>query len=53
MEMTLDNSDNVLPVNYNEVTVARKIFRSGESEFAINRTRVRMKDITNCLVVRV
>lgn len=45
VEMTLDNTDNILPVEYNEVTVARKIFRSGESEFSLNKSRVRMKDI--------
>ncbi len=45
VEMTLDNSDNILPLDYNEVMVARKVFRSGESEFILNKSRVRMKDI--------
>jgi len=46
VEMTVDNSDHNLPVDYSEVTVGRKVFRSGESEFYINKSRVRMKDIT-------
>ncbi len=45
-EITVDNHDHVLPVDYNEVTVERKSFRSGESEFTLNKARVRMKDIT-------
>lgn len=45
VEMTLDNSDQLLPVDYNEICIGRKIFRSGESEFYLNRNRVRMKDI--------
>lgn len=47
VEMTMDNSTNILPVDYSEVMVARKIFRSGESEFTLNKSRVRMKDIGN------
>ncbi|MDD4802048.1 MAG: chromosome segregation protein SMC [Syntrophomonas sp.] len=43
--MTIDNSDGSLPLEYNEVSVTRKIFRSGESEFYLNKSRVRMKDI--------
>lgn len=45
--MTVDNSDGSLPLEYGEVTVSRKIFRSGESEFYINKSKVRMKDIVN------
>jgi len=45
VEMTLENSDGLLPVAYHEVTVSRKAFRNGESEFYLNKTRVRMKDI--------
>lgn len=43
--MTVDNSEGLLPLEYNEVTVSRKVFRSGESEFSLNKIRVRMKDI--------
>ncbi|HBQ26961.1 MAG TPA: chromosome segregation protein SMC [Syntrophomonas sp.] len=47
VEMLLDNSDQILPLDYNEITLARKVFRSGESEFYINKSRVRMKDISD------
>ena len=47
VEMLLDNSDQILPLDYSEITMARKVFRSGESEFYINKSRVRMKDIND------
>lgn len=43
--ITLDNSDHKLPVDYNEVTVARRVYRSGESEYLINGTVTRLKDV--------
>ncbi len=43
--ITLDNSDHALPIDYEEVTVARRLYRSGESEYLINGTAVRMRDI--------
>ncbi len=43
--ITLDNADHALPVDYEEVTVARRLYRSGESEYLINGTQVRMRDI--------
>ncbi|MBE6062167.1 MAG: chromosome segregation protein SMC [Clostridium butyricum] len=48
--LTLDNSDEQLATEYNEVTVARRIFRSGESEYLINNIKCRLKDITNLFV---
>jgi len=47
VEMLLDNSDQMLPLDYSELTMARKVFRNGESEFYINKSRVRMKDISD------
>ncbi|GAB2561621.1 chromosome segregation protein SMC [Gracilibacillus alcaliphilus] len=44
--LTLDNSDNRLPVDYQEVSVTRRVYRSGESEFLINKQPCRLKDIT-------
>ena len=44
--ITLDNSDHALPVDYNEVTVSRRVFRSGESEYKINGHSCRLKDVT-------
>lgn len=43
--ITLDNSDHQLAVDYEEVTVARRIYRSGESEYLINGTICRLKDV--------
>ena len=43
--ITLNNADHKLPVDYEEVTVTRKLYRSGESEYLINGTACRLKDI--------
>ncbi len=43
--ITLDNSDKQLPIDYEEVTVARRLYRSGESEYLINGTLCRLKDV--------
>ena len=43
--ITLDNSDHKLPVDFNEVTVTRRLYRSGESEYLINGSACRLKDI--------
>jgi len=43
--ITLDNSDKMLPVDFTEVTVSRRMYRSGESEYYLNKTQCRLKDI--------
>lgn len=43
--LLMDNSDHSLPLDFTEVSVARRIYRSGESEFYINQTPARLKDI--------
>jgi chromosome segregation protein len=43
--ITLDNADHELPVEYGEVTVSRRVYRSGESEYRLNGTTCRLKDI--------
>lgn len=47
VSLTLDNSDNSLETEYSEVTVTRRIFRSGETEYLINNQKCRLKDINN------
>ena len=43
--ITLDNSDHQLAIDYDEVTVSRRLYRSGESEYMINGSACRLKDI--------
>lgn len=43
--ITLDNSDGQLPIDFKEVTVTRKLYRSGESEYLINGSTCRLKDV--------
>lgn len=44
--ITMDNSDHQLAIDYDEVTVARRIYRSGESEYLINGSACRLKDVS-------
>ena len=43
--LTIDNTSHVLPLEEEEVTISRKLFRSGDSEYRINHNLVRLKDI--------
>ncbi|MFS8630418.1 MAG: AAA family ATPase, partial [Bacillales bacterium] len=45
--LNLDNEDQFLPVDYQEVNVTRRVFRSGESEFLINKQPCRLRDIVD------
>mgnify|MGYP002508829622 CR=1 FL=1 len=45
VSLIIDNSDKKLPVDFEEVVVTRRLFRSGESEYFINRKAVRLRDI--------
>jgi len=45
--LTIENNKGILPTEYSEVTISRRIFRSGESEYLLNRNLCRLKDITN------
>lgn len=46
VSLTLDNEDHTLPLDFNEVTVTRRVHRSGDSEYLINKQSCRLKDIT-------
>ena len=43
--LTIDNSDRLLPLDFDEVTITRRATRAGESEYFINRARVRLRDL--------
>lgn len=45
VSLTIDNAEGILPIEYSEITVTRRYYRSGESEFYINKKQVRLKDV--------
>ncbi len=45
VSLVLDNSEHIFPVDYEEITVTRRVYRSGEGEYFINRNGCRLKDI--------
>ena len=47
VSLTFDNTKNVLPTDYTTVTITRKLYRSGESEYRLNDVQCRLKDITD------
>lgn len=47
--LVFDNEDRSLPIDFNEVSIKRMAFRTGENEYYINNERVRLKDITELL----
>ena len=47
--LTIDNSDGALPIDYAEVTISRLLFRSGQSEYAINGDQCRLLDVAELL----
>jgi chromosome segregation protein len=47
VSLTIQNSKGILPTDYSEVVITRRIFRSGESEYLLNKNICRLKDITN------
>jgi chromosome segregation protein len=49
VSLTIDNSDGALPIDYSEVTISRLLFRSGQSEYAINGDQCRLLDIAELL----
>lgn len=49
VSLTIDNSAGLLPIEFSEVTITRTLFRTGESEYAINRSPCRLLDIQELL----
>ncbi len=47
VSLTVDNEDRFLPLDFSEITVTRRIFRDGASEYLLNKTACRLKDITD------
>lgn len=47
VSLTFDNSDNYINIPYNEITVKRRVYRTGENEYFINNEKCRLKDITD------
>ncbi|MGD8237207.1 MAG: chromosome segregation protein SMC [Armatimonadota bacterium] len=45
VSLTVDNSDGSLPIDFSEVTVSRRIFRSGDTEYRLNKAKCRLRDI--------
>ncbi len=50
VSITLDNSSKWLPIDFNDVTITRRAYRSGESEYLINKSRVRLRDVVDLLL---
>ena len=50
VSLTLSNEEKWLPIEYDEVTISRRLYRSGESEYLINKNPVRLKDVSELLM---
>ena len=50
VELIFDNSDHFLPVPYTEISIKRRVYRSGENEYYINGEKCRLKDVNNLLM---
>lgn len=47
VSLTINNTKNILPTEYSQVTITRRLYRSGDSEYLLNGVTCRLKDITN------
>ncbi len=50
VSLTIDNADRGMPIEYNEVTLTRRLYRTGESEYLLNKTLCRLKDIQDLIL---
>jgi chromosome segregation protein len=47
VSLTINNTKNILPTEYSQITITRRLYRTGESEYLLNGVSCRLKDITN------
>jgi chromosome segregation protein len=47
VSLTINNTKNILPTEYSQITITRRLYRTGESEYLLNNVVCRLKDITN------
>jgi chromosome segregation protein len=47
VSLTINNTKNILPTEYSQITITRRLYRTGESEYLLNGVTCRLKDITN------
>ncbi|MDL5051537.1 AAA family ATPase [Oscillatoria amoena NRMC-F 0135] len=47
VSLTINNTKNILPTEYSQITISRRLYRSGDSEYLLNGVLCRLKDITN------
>ena len=47
VSLTINNTKNILPTEYSQITITRRLYRSGDSEYLLNGVACRLKDITN------
>jgi chromosome segregation protein len=45
VSLVINNRDGIMPVDYEEVAISRKLYRNGESEYFVNKTKVRLQDV--------
>lgn len=50
VSITIDNCDRILDIDYSEITIKRRVYRSGESEYSINSQQCRLRDIKEMLL---
>ncbi|MFA5858992.1 MAG: chromosome segregation protein SMC [Elusimicrobiota bacterium] len=50
VSLTFDNNEHKVPINFTEIKITRRLYRSGESEYTLNKTQCRLKDIRDLLL---
>ena len=48
--LVIDNTEGMLPIDYNEVAITRRMYRSGESEYLINNNQCRLRDVRELIM---